>query len=77
MSDLKLPVVRAADLIKALEKLGFTCTRKSKGSHFRYVHPDGRKTTVPVHKGKDIGRGLLRKILRDVDISADELKRLL
>ena len=77
MSDLKLPIVRAADLIKALEKLGFTCTRKSKGSHFRYVHPDGRKTTVPVHKGKDISRGLLRKILRDVDITADELKRLL
>jgi predicted RNA binding protein YcfA (HicA-like mRNA interferase family) len=77
MSDLKLPIVRAADLIKALEKLGFTCTRKSKGSHFRYVHPDGRKTTVPVHKGKDIGRGLLRKILRDVDITAEELKRLL
>jgi predicted RNA binding protein YcfA (HicA-like mRNA interferase family) len=76
MSDLKLPIVKAADLIKALEKLGFTCTRKSKGSHFRYVHPDGRKTTVPVHKGKDIGRGLLRKILRDVDITADELKRL-
>jgi len=26
MSDLKLPIVKAADLIKALEKLGFTCT---------------------------------------------------
>ena len=52
MSDLKLPIVRAADLIKALEKLGFTCTRKSKESHFRYVHPDGKKTTVPVHKGE-------------------------
>ena len=77
MSDLKLPIVKAADLIKALEKLEFTCTRKSKGSYFRYVHPDGRKTTVPVHKGKDIGRGLLRKILRDVDTTADELKRLL
>ena len=77
MSDLTLPIVRAADLIKALEKLGFRCTRKSKGSHFRYVHPDGRKTTVPVHKGKDIGRGLLRKILRDVDITADELRGLL
>ena len=77
MSDHKLPIVKAADLIKALEKLGFTCSRKSKGSHFRYVHADGRKTTVPVHKGKDIGRGLLRKILRDVDITAEELKRLL
>ena len=36
-------------------------------------HPDGRVTSVPVHQGQDIGRGLLRKILRDVDLSADEL----
>lgn len=73
MNDVKLPIVK----LKALEKLGFSCTRKSKGSHFRYKHPDGRKTTVPVHKGKDIGRGLLRKILRDVDISIEELNKLL
>jgi len=38
---------------------------------------NGRNTIVPVHKGKDISRGLLRKILRDVDISIEELKKLL
>jgi predicted RNA binding protein YcfA (HicA-like mRNA interferase family) len=77
MSDEKLPTLKPEELIKALEKMGFFCSRKSKGSHFRYTHPDGRKTTVPVHKGKDIGRGLLRKILRDVDISVQELKKVL
>ena len=77
MSDGKLPVLKPEELIRALEKLGFSCTRKSKGSHFRYKHSDGRRTTVPIHKGKDISRGLLRKILRDVDISVDELKKLL
>ena len=77
MNDVKLPILKPGELIKALEKLGFSRTRKSKGSHFRYKHPDGRKTTVPFHEGKDIGRGLLRKILRDVDISIEELKRLL
>jgi predicted RNA binding protein YcfA (HicA-like mRNA interferase family) len=77
MNDFKIPIIRAGELIRALEKLGFSCTRKSKGSHFRYKHPDGRKTTVPVHKGKDISRGLLRKILRDVDITAEELRKLL
>ena len=77
MSNGKLPVLKPEDLIKALEKLGFSCTRKSKGSHFRYKHSDGRRTTVPIHKGKDISRGLLRKILRDVDIYLDELKKLL
>ena len=77
MNDVKMPMVKPRELIRALERLGFSCTKKSKGSHFRYKHPDGRKTTVPVHKGKDIGRGLLRKILRDVDISIEELKKLL
>jgi len=77
MTDARLPILKPGELIKALEKLGFTCTRKSKGSPFRYVHPAGRKTTVPVHKGKDISRGLRRKILRDVDISIEELKKLL
>jgi len=77
MNDFKIPIIRAGELIRALEKLGFSCTKKSKGSHFRYKHPDGRKTTVPVHKGKDISRGLLRKILRDIDITAGELRKLL
>ncbi len=77
MNDTKLPLLKPQELIRAIEKLGFSCTRKSKGSHFRYKHLDGRITTIPVHKGKDIRKGLLRKILRDVDISIEELKKLL
>lgn len=73
----KLPILKPSKLTKALEKLGFVRTRKSKGGHLRYCHPDGRKTTIPMHKGRDIGRGLLRKILKDVDISVEELKRYL
>lgn len=77
MSGSKLPILKPEELISVLEKMGFSRTKKSKGSHFRYRHPDGRKTTVPVHKGKDIRRGLLRKILRDVETSVEELEKLL
>jgi len=77
MSGGRLPILRSEELIRVLERLGFSSPRRSKGSHFRYTHPDGRKTTIPVHKGKDIRRGLLRKILRDVDISVEELQKLL
>jgi len=77
MSGSKLPILKPEELIRALERIGFTCTRKSKGSHFRYKHPDGRRTTVPVHKGRDISRGLIRKILRDVDISVEDLEKVL
>ena len=71
----KLPLLRPDELIKVLESLGFVHTRSSPGSHRRYCHADGRKTTVPVHKGKTIGRGLLRKILRDIKITPDELRK--
>jgi predicted RNA binding protein YcfA (HicA-like mRNA interferase family) len=72
----KLPIVKPDELIRALEKLGFSRLRKSRSGHQRFGHPDGRKTTVPVHKGKTIGRGLLRKILNDIGISADDLREL-
>ena len=77
MTDAQLPILRPAELIRALERMGFRLTRKSPGAHFRYVHPDGRRTTVPVHEGKTIGRGLLRKILRDIGMSVEELQECL
>lgn len=77
MTGKKLPVLKPRELIAVLQKLGFINTRKSPGSHWRFVHPGGRKTTVPVHKGTTISKGLLRKILRDVDISPAQLRELL
>ena len=70
----KLPVLMAEDLIRVLEGVGFVNTRRSGGSHFRYCHADGHRTTVPVHSGRTIGRGLLRKILRDVGMTVEELQ---
>jgi predicted RNA binding protein YcfA (HicA-like mRNA interferase family) len=70
----RLPIIKPRQLIHALEKLGFELVRKSPGSHWQFAHADGRRTTVPVHKGKDIGPGLLRKILRDIELSDDALR---
>ena len=70
----ELPIVKPRELIRALEKMGFQVIRKSKGSHWQLGHSDGRRTTVPVHKGRDIGPGLLRKILRDCEVTVDHLK---
>ncbi len=77
MTKGKLPVLPSREIIRILENIGFKNPRKSKGSHFRYIHPDGRKTTVPVHKGKAISRGLLRKILRDIDLSPGKFLEIL
>ena len=66
----KLSPIRGKDLIKILEKQGFEIIRQ-KGSHARLEHKNGRKTSVPVHSGESVGVGLLRKILRDTDISPE------
>lgn len=59
-------------LLLALQRLGFETVR-IKGSHHFLRHSDGRKTVVPVHSGESIGPGLLGSILRQVQISRDEL----
>ena len=72
----RLPVVKSSELIRALERAGFTRVRQA-GSHLRLARPDGRVVTVPVHQGQDIGRGLLRKILRDAELTPEALSHLL
>ena len=56
--------VRAREVIRFLESLGFRQARQ-RGSHKFFRHRDGRTATVPDHKGEDLGRGILAKILRD------------
>lgn len=68
----KLPVLKPHEVIALLEALGFVEIRQ-KGSHKQFRHTDGRGTTVPFHKGQDISPVLLRKIARDIGISAEEL----
>jgi predicted RNA binding protein YcfA (HicA-like mRNA interferase family) len=59
-----------------LQKAGFVETR-IKGSHHILTHPDGRTTVVPVHVGETIGPGLMAQILRDCEMSQDDVRALL
>lgn len=65
------PTVPARDIIRYLKKQGFVLLRQ-KGSHKFFRHPDGRTATVPDHKGEDIGKGLMLKILKDIEVSQQE-----
>ncbi len=67
----KLPVIDAKTFEKLLFKLGFEIKRQ-KGSHVFYRHPDNRYTTLPHHKGRDIGRSLIRQILREIKLAPEE-----
>lgn len=73
----KLPVIKDRELIKVLVKLGFYQHSETGSSHLVFRHADGRRATVARHPGKDIPRGTLRAILRDISISLDELVKLL
>ena len=70
------PSVSGSRLIIALGRLGFKVIR-SKGSHRFLRHPDGRCTVVAVHRGETVGRGLLAQILRDCEITKEELQAVL
>jgi predicted RNA binding protein YcfA (HicA-like mRNA interferase family) len=69
----KLPRVSGNHVIKALRRAGFEEIRQ-RGSHVILQHADGRQTVVPIHKGEEIGPGLLRKILRDVELTPEEFQ---
>jgi len=73
---MKLPLLDAIKLIKILEIKGYKKIRQ-KGSHVQFKNDDGILITVPIHAGRVIGRGLLRKILRDMEISREEFLDLL
>lgn len=57
------------EIIKVLENFGYKQSRQ-RSSHIRLTCEGRRSVTVPDYK--TIGRGLLRKIIRDADLSAEE-----
>ena len=67
-----LPVLKPREVAALLEGLGFEQVRQS-GSHQQYRHADGRGTTVPFHPGRDISPTLLRKIAKDIGLTAEQL----
>ena len=67
----RLPAVSGERVVKALQKAGFQIVRQ-RGSHVYLKHSDGRSTVVPTHRGEDVGRGLLRKILHEAELTREE-----
>ena len=65
----RVPLRSGKEIIRALERMGFSVVRQ-RGSHLRLLHHDGRVVSVPNHPV--IGRGLLRKILRDAAVSPED-----
>ena len=72
-----IPVLSGKKLLRILCKHGFIALRK-KGSHVFVESADGRRgTVVPIHGNEDLGTGLLKSILNDLELGVDDLKQML
>ena len=71
----KLVIIPSRKMVKILKKLGFKLIRQ-KGSHMFFQHSDGKATVIPDHKGEDLGKGIIKSILNDIEISLEEYDQL-
>jgi predicted RNA binding protein YcfA (HicA-like mRNA interferase family) len=70
----KLPVIKPAEILKALKKIEFVEVRR-KGSHIQ-LKKGNLLVTVPFHN-KDLNSNTLKSILRQARITIDELNEIL
>ena len=70
----KLPSFHSRQVISILKRRGFALDRQS-GSHAIFIHPDGRRTTVPIHGRRDLGKGILHQIMKDADLTLEDMMK--
>lgn len=71
----KLPRLSGKALLRIILKRGFVIDRQS-GSHIIVEHGTRKEltTTIPVHTNEDLPIGTLKKIMRDLELIADDLQ---
>jgi len=73
----KLRELSYQELTRRLRELGFRFYRHGKGSHEVWVRDaDGRVVPVPHHRGKNIRKGTVGAIIREVGVSVDEFMQI-
>lgn len=73
----KLPSISGEKAVKCFERLGYQVVRQ-RGSHIRLHHEfDKSKKLLTVPRHKVLGKGLLRKLIRDAEITIEDLLQIL
>ena len=68
----RLTPLRAEEIIRRLRKLGFEGPVGG-GRHVRMVHHQTRRIIpIPMHRGRDVGVGLVRRIIREAGATPQE-----
>jgi predicted RNA binding protein YcfA (HicA-like mRNA interferase family) len=69
--------VKYGELTRKLRRQGVEFRRQAKGSHEIWWHPDRKLyTRISNHPGAEIKKGTLARILKDLDLTEDDLKGL-
>ena len=72
----KVPRITARQMATVLERLGFSLTRQS-GSRQIYWNAADRRATLPFHVAKILHPKVLKSIMRDADLTVEDLEKLL
>ena len=70
----RLPLLSGDEFVRTVAKIGSALDR-TEGSHMILLGPAGRRLSVPRHK--ELGRGLLRALIRDAGLTREEFLDLL
>ena len=70
----RLPVISGDEFVAAVARIGFSLDRME-GSHMILIGPTGRRLSVPRHR--ELGRGLLRALIRDTGLTREAFLELL
>jgi len=67
----KVPPLKPLEVMAILRRFGFEQVRQ-RGSHRQFRHQNGRVTTVPDHRGRDISPILIRRIADEIGVSIED-----
>lgn len=71
-----LNIISTKKMIKILTFLGFDLIRV-KGSHHFFFNPETKRSTViPIHRNEDLGVGIIKEILKDIELDIDTYEKL-
>ncbi len=67
-------MISGDEFAAAVRKIGYEWDH-TEGSHMILLHPSGRRLSVPRHR--ELGRGLLRKLMAQAGLTREEFLALL
>ena len=65
-----IPILSGREVVKAFESFGWRITRR-KGSHIM-MSKTGEQSTLSIPDHKEVGRGTLRDLIHDANLTVDE-----